>query len=161
MAQAVLGLVESYKEVYGLSRQEAVAKVNEPAWPEDDDKVLRGPPDEVSWAGLHNLIGRDPDRALARWEEVKQAARDEVRSGHRGAKVVERSGGTPWQMAQFLALRQDLLDGWQPRDGIERQLLETMAQAQTAVEYWLRVLMSRAALEQAPPEGGGGGSRRG
>jgi hypothetical protein len=93
MARAVRELVEFYKEEYGLSRQEAVAKVNEPAGPGEDDTALRGPPDEVAWADLHKLFGRDAGRAVARWEEVKQAARDEVRSGHRGAKVVERGGG--------------------------------------------------------------------
>jgi hypothetical protein len=103
----------------------------------------------VSWSDLHNLFGREPERALARWEEVKQAAREEVRSGHRGAKVVEVYGSTPWKRADFLALRQDLLDSWQPRDGIERQLLETMAQAQTAAEHWLKVLTSKAALASA------------
>jgi hypothetical protein len=155
MARAVRELVESYMDVYGLSRQEAVARVEGPAGPEEDDKALRRPPDEVSWADLHNLSRRDAGRAVARWEEVKQAARDEVRSGHRGAKVVERGGGSLWQTAQFLAVRQELLDGWQPRAGIERQLLETMAQALTGAENWLGVLTSRAALEKDPPQAGG------
>ena len=36
-----------------------------------------------------------------------------------------------------MALCQELADGWQPRNGIERQLLDTMAQAQTVMLTWL------------------------
>ena len=47
--------------------------------------LLKAPPNELAWHDLRVLSDRDPDLALRRWEEVKQAARDERRSGHRGA----------------------------------------------------------------------------
>ena len=34
-----------------------------------------------------------------------------------------------WHRAQFLALREELAADWRPRSGIERQLIDTMAQA--------------------------------
>jgi hypothetical protein len=34
---------------------------------------------------------------------------------------------TAWQRAQFLALRHELMQEWQPRNGIERQLIDTSA----------------------------------
>jgi hypothetical protein len=147
MANAVREQVDSYKEVYGVSHPEAVARAGKPPGAGGDDQLLRGPPDPVCWADLENLFGRDPERANARWEEVKQAARDETRSGHRGAKRVQRWGGSPWQRAEYLALRHELQEGWQPRNGIERQLLETMAQAQAAAEHWLKVLLARSMLD--------------
>jgi hypothetical protein len=146
LANAVRERVQSYKDVYGVSHPEAVALAGQPAPAGSDDQLLRGPPDQVCWADLENLLGRDPERALARWEEIKQAARDEARSGHRAAKRVQRWGGSPWQRAEYLALRHELQEGWQPRHGVERQLLETMAQAQTAAEYWLGVLTTRSSL---------------
>jgi hypothetical protein len=147
MAKGVLEMVQFYKESDGLCQQEAVARAAAPPPPEHDDKVRRGPPEKVTWSDLESLCRRDPDGAMARWEEIKETAREEARSGHRGAMVVERCGGSPWQLAQFLALRQELLDDWQPRNGIERQLLETLAQAQTAQEHWLRVLLTRSMLD--------------
>jgi hypothetical protein len=46
-------------------------------------------------------------------------------------------------------MRQELAESWQPRNGVERQLLEIMVQAQTAAEHWLKRLMAKAALEAA------------
>jgi hypothetical protein len=66
----------------------------------------------------------------------------------RAARALEGWGPTPWERAQFLALCQELADGWQPRSGIERQLLDTMAQAQTAMLGWLTRLSTWAS---APP----------
>jgi hypothetical protein len=46
------------------------------------------------------------------------------------------------------ALRRDLLEAWQPRNGVERQLIDTLAQAQTAQLYWLGVLTLRSTTGQ-------------
>jgi hypothetical protein len=149
MAAAVRGLVESYMNSYGLSREESVARVREPGHPDYLAMVMSRPPDEVSWYELETLLESDPERALQRWEEIKRAAQEELRSGHRASKVVEAYNATPWKRAQFFCLLQELAEGCQPRNGLERQLLETMAQARTAMEYWQGVLVSTAALAAA------------
>src|SRR5437588_6260845 len=100
MAASVRDMVESYLNASGMSRGEAAAKAREPAHPDSLAITLSKPPDEVSWFELENLLERDPERALRRWEEIKQAAREEAGSGHRGAKAVERWGGSPLQLAQ-------------------------------------------------------------
>jgi len=123
-----------------------VARVREDL-AEREERALECPPPEVSWPDLESLLERDPQKYLQRWEEIKQAAREELLSGHRACQPVEMHGSTPWQRARFLALRSELADGWQPRNGVERQLIDTMAQAQTAVEYWLEALMVKAARE--------------
>jgi hypothetical protein len=89
----------------------------------------------------------DPDRAAARWEEIKRAALDELRTGHRAARAVETANIVAWRRAQFLALREELAAEWQPRNGIERQLIDTMAQAQEGYLYWVRILTLRTELE--------------
>ena len=47
----------------------------------------------------------------------------------------------------FLALREELSADWQPRNGVERQLIDTMAQAQEGFLHWLRLLTIRTNLE--------------
>lgn len=49
--------------------------------------------------------------------------------------------------ARFLAIRDELSDEWQPRNGIERTLIDTMAQAQTTFLFWIESLTLRATLE--------------
>jgi hypothetical protein len=146
MAAGLRELVESYRWEYGLSTPEAAAQVRDDQ-PEREQDALQRPPTEVSWADLEALLERDPQRFLQRWEEIKGAAREELQTGHRASGPVEVYGSTPWDRARFLALRQELADGWQPRNGVERQLVDAMAQAQAAVEYWLDRLMSKAARE--------------
>ena len=139
-------MVRLYEKHFHLSRGEALQRAAEP--PADDgDRTLHGPPDQVSWFDLHGIAQTDPDRATARWEEIKRAALDELRTGHRAAQAVETAHDGAWQRAQFLALREDLSAEWQPRNGVERQLLDTMAQAQQNFLRWLRTLTIRTSLE--------------
>lgn len=54
--------------------------------------------------------------------------------------------------AQFLAIRNDLAMEWQPRTGVERQLTDAMAQAQTMVFRWTQILATRMSLESIAQE---------
>jgi hypothetical protein len=153
--------VDNYREVYKLSVQEAVDRAEE-RLPEYEERVLKSPPNELDWHDLRALSERDPDLALRRWEEVKQAAQDERRSGHRAARVVARDGGSCWERAQFIALHTELTEAWQPRDGQEEQLIDQMAQFQTLMERWQETLTSyttavgrkrRRAEREEPAEG--------
>jgi hypothetical protein len=146
MAAALQEMLESYQTSCGLSPQEAVAKVNEPPSPEYVELLLRTPPDQLSWCHMDALAKRDPALVVRCWERLKQAARAELRSGHRAAKAVEEYASTPWKRAEFLAFREELTQGWQPRNGIERQLIDQMAQAQVAILFWQRALTWRASM---------------
>jgi hypothetical protein len=127
--------VEFHKRHYEVTALEALTRAQTPAAPEYEDQALYGPADEVSWHTLEYLAERDPALVVRRWEEIKREARDELCSGHRAAKVMEGGGSHCWERAQFLAIRRDLLEAWQPRNGVERQLIDTLAQAQTAQLY--------------------------
>src|SRR5262249_26384536 len=50
------------------------------------------------------------------------------------------------ERAQFLAIRQALAIQWQPRGGVEWQLLDAMALAQSGWLYWLQALGRGASL---------------
>jgi hypothetical protein len=139
-------MVQLYEKHFSLSREEAVRRATEP--PADGgQRVLTEPPDQVSWFDLHMIARTDPDRAAARWEEIKRAAFEELRTGHRAARAVETVNDGAWHRAQFLALREELAAEWRPRNGIERQLIDTMAQAQAGYLSWLHTLTMRTDLE--------------
>ena len=124
-------LVKSYRETFRLSHEEAVAQVGASS-EALDERVLRGPPDQVQWYDLDNVAQRDPDLALRRWEEIKEAARAELQCGYRAAHILD-SGSGCWDRAQFLAIRDGIADGLRPRNEFEWQLIDKLAQAQTMI----------------------------
>jgi hypothetical protein len=62
---------------------------------------------------------------------------------------MEGYGSHCWTRAQFLAVRRDLMEAWQPRNGVERQLIDMLAQAQTGYLHWLEVLTLRCSTGSA------------
>src|SRR5262245_11192334 len=81
--------VRDYMRSCQVSLQEALAAVDRPLSPAEQEYILhKEDPFSVSWRELERLADRDPGLALQKWEEVKQAAREEVRSGHRAAEAL-------------------------------------------------------------------------
>jgi hypothetical protein len=109
-------------------------------------RALGEPADEVSWYTLSPLIEADPKAGWAVWERVKAEAYDELVSGHRAALALCWDD-SPWQRAQFLAIRQAFIDEWQPRGGIELTLIDQMAQAHGLYLHWIERAHTQASLE--------------
>jgi hypothetical protein len=95
---------------------------------EDLARVRERPVDQVSWFDLDRLVERNPEETAAVWSQIKAEARKELASGHRTAQALDW-GGTPWQRARFLAIRDSFRAGTPPRNGIESALLDTAAEA--------------------------------
>jgi hypothetical protein len=148
MYAALARLVEAYRRATGLSAQEALAQVGK-ADAREAERILTLPPDQPTWLDLNRLADRDAGAAARLWEEIKAAALDELRSGHRAAGAMLAC--SPWERARFLAIRRELAEQWQPRGGVEWQLVEAMAQAQAAWTFWLEAMMRWAALGVGPP----------
>lgn len=127
-------MVNFYRGHYRLSAEEAVARADE-ATPEYMDHILNAPPDQVSWFDLDTLAQKDEAKALERWEQIKQAARNEIRSGYRAARTIEGSGG-PWERARFLAVRAELTEAWKPNNAGEQLLVDQLAQWQVLLWRW-------------------------
>src|SRR5262249_39599852 len=138
-------LVDSFREHYKLSWPEAVARASEND-PGKLDRIVNGPPDEVSWFDLEAVAQTDPEKARRGWGAIKQTPRAELRSGHRAARVLEAGVGSCWERARFLALRTELAEAWQPRNALEQQLLDQMAQFQTLLERWQAILIAHTTL---------------
>jgi hypothetical protein len=145
LAASFAQMVQGYEKYFKLPHTDARQRASE-VEPDGGQRILHGPPDQVNWFDLHRIARTDPDRAVARWEEIKRAALAELQTGHRAARAVETVNDGAWQRAQFLALRDDLAAEWRPRNGIERQLLDAMAQAQAGYLQWLQTLTVRTAL---------------
>jgi hypothetical protein len=148
-AAAYRDLVESYKNAYGLAHAEAVARADEPDPPGRHLTMLEGPPDQVTWHDLERLGQRSPERMLERWEEIKQAAREELQTGDRAAAALEAFGSDCWRRAQFAAILSELAEGWQPRNGLERLLLDQMALAHSSMLDWMKTLAQYEAARWA------------
>ncbi len=147
MATAYANMVGVYREHLKLTTQEAVDKADEPPADGWQDRVLKCRPDHLTWMDFAQLTKCDPDLARQRWDELKQIARNELKSGHRAAKVVEGASNSPSVRAGFIALREDLAAQWQPRNGIEWTLIDTIAHAFTLYEFWTQRLMLWSMLE--------------
>ncbi len=132
--------IKFYRNEYNLELAEAQERAEMRHNPEFRQRGLTDPPDQVNYNALEDLADQDPAQALAAWQRIKSAARDDLLSGHRAAQAMEVGGMTnAWQRAQFLAIRAAFIEEWQPTNGGERLLVDMLAQAYAS---WL------AALEQ-------------
>lgn len=116
-------------------------------WKAQRERLMDRPPDETGWWTLRELEELDPDLAARKWEEVKQQATDGLRLGHRASRFAHGGGHEPIDYARFLALRRGFVEEWQPRGGVERALIDMMAQAFTMWEHWMGIASSRVIWE--------------
>ena len=151
MAAAYASMVGFYREHFKMTTQEAVEKVDQrpDGW---QDRVLNCRPDQLTWLNFANLTKCDPDLAAQLWEKLKRIAQAELKSGHRAAQVVEGASNSPSVRAAFIALREDLAENCQPRNGIEWTLIDTIAHAFTLYEFWTERLMLLSMLECELPD---------
>jgi hypothetical protein len=156
-AAAFAGAVQTYREHFRLPAEEAVRRGAE-SDPAARERILHGPPDQVSWYDLDKLARADPEAAMRRWAEVKEAARGELRTGQRAARTVEGWPGTCWGRAQFLAARAELVESLRPRHAAELLLIDQMAVAQVQLWDWQQTLVAYA---QVAVPGAKGDPRRG
>ena len=88
---------------------------------------------------------------MEEWERIKEEARGQLERGHDAAKAIHLSE-TPWQKAQFYAIRQSFIEEWNPRGGVEQRLIDTLAQSYVAWQYWLDLLHHRTLMQASKEE---------
>jgi hypothetical protein len=108
---------------------------------------LESPLKRIKWDHLDHLAETDPRKAAETWDGIKREALEELRCGHRAAMAMQASQPGPWERAQFLAIRQELGEEWQPRNGIERQLIDAMAISQGGFFEWAEAIARWTSLE--------------
>ena len=124
MRCAHAGLIDHMQREYEIRAEEAEAKLKNFS---DHQTTLDTDPREVMWADLRSLSDVDPQLALAKWEQVKQTAREELQNGHLAARAMETDSQDPYDRSHFLVLREELVEEWKPRGSTERVLIERLA----------------------------------
>jgi hypothetical protein len=86
-----------------------------------------------------------PAEAIELWRALRLEARDEFFSGHYGARVFEVMSyqHEAWRRAQYLAIRDGLVEEWKPRGASELILIDTMTQAYVMQLEWTEKAMIR------------------
>jgi|SRR5262245_48270076 len=98
------------------------------------------PPEDVTFADIERLEQSDPGRGMARWREVRAAACRDLDSGWLAARALEYMGGSAWERASFLAIRDRLRESWPPRNDGESILIDEMAQYELIRRQWIAIL---------------------
>lgn len=149
MATTHASYVAFLEENYKVSRVEAIERAGESVWTDEEklERLEAEPPDQLSWHTFNDAVRLDPERAWARWDKLKEEARDELDGGLRGADVMRQS--TPWERARYAAVYNGFVEEWQPRGSLERVLIDQMAQAYTGWTLWLHhfTLLAGAEVE--------------
>jgi hypothetical protein len=153
MAKAKQELMELYVRHHSMTREQALSLVNQQPPAQRAEELMKAPPSRTSWHDLNELSEIDPTLAAEKWEDMIDAATDELASGDWAAQAAIPPEGNCWSRAQFVALRENLAEEWNPRNGIERALIDMMAQALSLRMRWMQqlvVLGSLEASEQKP-----------
>jgi hypothetical protein len=102
--------------------------------------IVDTPPQDATFFQIEQISRVDPAKAVARWEEIKATARGDLESGLMAARALEYLGGSAWERATYLAVRDRLVQAWSPRHAGEMALLEEMAQYEVTRMQWMRIV---------------------
>ena len=94
-------------------------------------------PADVTWFDITDAMARDEAAGRALWRTVAHTARDELAAGALSGQAIEGYHPRPMDRAQYLALRQAVADGLQPRNGMEWLLVDGIAEAWAMHLRWL------------------------
>lgn len=103
------------------------------------ERVAQTPLHEVDWWDLETVENAKAGGALELFTRIKEAARAELRTGQRAADAVSSTKDLPFERARYLVLREELAEVWQPKNGIEQNMIDQMAQAQTMYFHWMKI----------------------
>ncbi len=100
----------------------------------------------IDCGDIGQVWNADPRDAMLLWRASRLEARDEFIGGHYAARAFEVGvlDNDTWRRAQYLAIRDGLIEEWKPRGASELMLIDQMVQAYTMQLYWTEKAMERA-----------------
>jgi len=103
----------------------------------------------IDWGDLGQLWNSSPRDAIELWKAIRLEARDEFVSGHYGARAFESADymHKAFNRAQYLSVRDGLVEEWRPRGASEFILIDQMTQAYVMHIHWTEEAMRRAQTE--------------
>jgi hypothetical protein len=137
----------------GLSMEEAITKAT---------RIMDGPEAEdfyktltsrsiksISWLEIDRLFRYDPASAQQLWEDMKEQADLDFKSGHFAAQVFERADWQqdPWRRAHFIAVRDSFIEQFKPQGGIDYSMIDMLAVTFALWMHWTEVHMYRCTTE--------------
>jgi hypothetical protein len=145
MAREYAATINFYKspECGALPHAEAVERTE--ALNESRRELRDTPAERVEWSHLAAIGEKKLADALGVWARVRDAADDELESGARSASVTGRL--TPFEFAQYLAIRDAFCDEWRPKGGIELAMIDMLTVAFSLQMYWSSIAHQRATGE--------------
>jgi hypothetical protein len=105
------------------------------------EEARESPAINVTWQQMGALGEVDLQSALSAWLGVLDYANEELESGGRGALVSDQ---TPIERARYLAVRDSFIDQWKPEGGIDRAMIEMLAQSYNLYLYWSLISHARS-----------------
>ncbi len=103
----------------------------------------------IDWGDLGQLWNASPLDALELWKAIRLEARDEFISGHYGARAFESADymHEAFKRAQYLSIRDGLIEEWKPRGASEFILIDQMTQSYVMQMHWTEEAMTRSQTE--------------
>lgn len=113
------------------------------------DSLATQPPSAITWYQIDKLFKYDPAIAQAIWEDIKEAADADFRSGHRAAEVFERTEWQhdPWKRARFMAVRDSFVEQFKPQGGIDHSMIDMLAVTFSLWMHWAEIHIHRSTTE--------------
>lgn len=144
MTQAFNATVEFYKADYGGAKSHDDAVKEALSLDESRRKYVEAlPADQVNWGQMAAVAEANMKEGLTLWVRVRESADDELESGRRAAKVAG-DNASPYALAQFLAIRDQFADQWQPQGGIESAMIDMLTLSFSLQMYWSGLAHDRA-----------------
>ena len=135
MLQAALKGVEFWMG-HGYSMEDAFDHVHGGNFGSPREIAGSKPLASFDWDDMRRMEKAETGSSEKIRELLLRQARAEIKDGRRGARAVAYGTLTPLDEARYLALVEELSEGWNPRNGIERTLIEQMAQAHIQYLHW-------------------------
>ena len=137
----------------GLSMEEAMQKATRIMdGPETEDfyknltsRSVRG----ISWLEIDRLFSSDPASAQQLWEDIKEQAEMDFKSGHFAAQIFEGADWQqdPWKRAHFIAIRDSFIEQFKPQGGIDYSMIDMLAVTFALWMHWTEVHIHRSTTE--------------
>jgi hypothetical protein len=140
LVRAVVHQIEFSVEQLQTTRAEARERFRR--FVHDDPDTIES--DQISWLDLSNLLEEDAEQGQALWQRCKDEARNELATGIRAARALERPiVSRPVERAAFVAIVAGLRNALAPRDPLEDLLIQQMAAAYELHLRWQAMLVRR------------------
>jgi hypothetical protein len=103
----------------------------------------------IDWGDLGQLWNASPRDAIELWKAIRTEARNEFISGHYGARAFESADymHEAFKRAQYLSIRDGLIEEWKPRGASEFILIDQMTQSYVMQMHWTEEAMTRSQTE--------------